>query len=30
MGLGTAIPFNFMLASLTTKIRIFQDALGAA
>jgi biopolymer transport protein ExbB/TolQ len=29
MGLGTAIPFNFMLASLTTRIRIFQDALGA-
>jgi biopolymer transport protein ExbB/TolQ len=29
MGLGTAIPFNFMLASLSTKIRIFQDALGA-
>src|SRR3954467_5012843 len=29
MGLGTAIPFNFMLASLTTKIRNFQDALGA-
>ena len=29
MGLGTAIPFNFMLASLTTRIRILQDALGA-
>lgn len=29
MGLGTAIPFNFLLASLTTKIRNFQDALGA-
>jgi biopolymer transport protein ExbB/TolQ len=29
MGLGTAIPFNFMLASLATRIRIFQDALGA-
>jgi biopolymer transport protein ExbB/TolQ len=29
MGLGTAIPFNFMLASLTTRIRMFQDALGA-
>ena len=29
MGLGTAIPFNFMLASLTTRIRSFQDALGA-
>jgi biopolymer transport protein ExbB len=29
MGLATAIPFNFMLASLTTKIRVFQDALGA-
>ncbi|MEX0612751.1 MAG: MotA/TolQ/ExbB proton channel family protein [Pirellulales bacterium] len=29
MGLGTAIPFNFMLASLTTRIRTFQDALGA-
>jgi biopolymer transport protein ExbB len=29
MGLGTAIPFNFMLASLTTKISNFQDALGA-
>jgi biopolymer transport protein ExbB/TolQ len=29
MGLGTAIPFNFMLASLSTRIRIFQDALGA-
>ena len=29
MGLGTAIPFNFMLASLATRIRIFQDSLGA-
>jgi biopolymer transport protein ExbB/TolQ len=29
MGLGTAIPFNFMLASLTTRVRRFQDALGA-
>jgi biopolymer transport protein ExbB len=29
MGLATAIPFNFMLASLTTRIRRFQDALGA-
>jgi biopolymer transport protein ExbB len=29
MGLGTAIPFNFMLNSLSTKIRNFQDALGA-
>lgn len=29
MGLGTAIPFNFMLASLTAKIRRFQDSLGA-
>jgi biopolymer transport protein ExbB len=29
MGLGTAIPFNFLLASLTTKISNFQDALGA-
>jgi biopolymer transport protein ExbB len=29
MGLGTAIPFNFMLASLSTRIRVFQDALGA-
>ena len=29
MGLGTAIPFHFLLASLTTKIRNFQDALGA-
>jgi len=29
MGLGTAIPFNFFLASLTTRIRNFQDALGA-
>lgn len=29
MGLGTAIPFNFMLASLTTRIRNLQDALGA-
>jgi biopolymer transport protein ExbB len=29
MGLGTAIPFNFMLASLTARVRRFQDALGA-
>jgi biopolymer transport protein ExbB/TolQ len=29
MGLGTAIPFNFMLASLNAKIRKFQDALAA-
>jgi biopolymer transport protein ExbB len=29
MGLGTAIPFNFMLASLTTRVRVFQDSLGA-
>ena len=29
MGLATAIPFNFMLNSLTTRIRNFQDALGA-
>jgi biopolymer transport protein ExbB/TolQ len=29
MGLGTAIPFNFMLASLNGRIRSFQDALGA-
>jgi biopolymer transport protein ExbB len=29
MGLGTAIPFNFILASLSTRIRVFQDALGA-
>lgn len=29
MGLATAIPFNFMLASLNAKIRKFQDALGA-
>ncbi len=29
MDLGTAIPFNFMLASLTTRIRVLQDALGA-
>ena len=29
MGLGTAIPFNFFLASLTTRIRVFQDALGS-
>ena len=29
MGLGTAIPFNLMLASLTSRIRRFQDALGA-
>jgi biopolymer transport protein ExbB/TolQ len=29
MGLGTAIPFNFMLASLTARIRRFQDGLSA-
>jgi biopolymer transport protein ExbB/TolQ len=29
MGLATAIPFNFMLASLNSRIRSFQDALGA-
>jgi biopolymer transport protein ExbB len=29
MGLGTAIPFNLMLAGLTARIRRFQDALGA-
>lgn len=29
MGLGTAIPFNFVLASLTARVRRFQDALGA-
>jgi biopolymer transport protein ExbB len=29
MGLATAIPFNFMLASLNSRIRKFQDALGA-
>jgi len=29
MGLGTAIPFNLLLASLTARIRRFQDALGA-
>ncbi|MEX2317131.1 MAG: MotA/TolQ/ExbB proton channel family protein [Pirellulales bacterium] len=29
MGLATAIPFNFMLASLNTRVRRFQDALGA-
>jgi biopolymer transport protein ExbB len=29
MGLATAIPFNFILASLTTRVRNFQDALGA-
>jgi hypothetical protein len=29
MGLATAIPFNFMLASLNARIRKFQDALGA-
>jgi biopolymer transport protein ExbB/TolQ len=29
MGLGTAIPFNFMLASLTSRIRRLQDALTA-
>jgi biopolymer transport protein ExbB/TolQ len=29
MGLGTAIPFNFLLSSLNGRIRSFQDALGA-
>jgi biopolymer transport protein ExbB/TolQ len=29
MGLGTAIPFNLLLASLTARIRRFQDSLGA-
>jgi biopolymer transport protein ExbB/TolQ len=29
MGLGTAIPFNLMLASLSSRIRRLQDALGA-
>jgi biopolymer transport protein ExbB len=29
MGLATAIPFNFMLASLATRVRTFQDALGS-
>ncbi len=29
MGLATAIPFNFMMASLNAKIRKFQDSLGA-
>ncbi|HYO26237.1 MAG TPA: MotA/TolQ/ExbB proton channel family protein [Lacipirellulaceae bacterium] len=29
MGLVTAIPFNFMLASLNGRIRAFQDGLGA-
>jgi biopolymer transport protein ExbB/TolQ len=29
MGLATAIPFNFMLQSLNSRIRSFQDALGA-
>jgi biopolymer transport protein ExbB len=29
MGLATAIPFNFILASLATRVRNFQDALGA-
>lgn len=29
MGLMTAIPFNYMLAGLNSKIRAFQDALGA-
>ena len=29
MGLATAIPFNFILASLSTRVRNFQDALGA-
>jgi biopolymer transport protein ExbB/TolQ len=29
MGLITAIPFNFLMASLNNRIRKFQDALGA-
>jgi biopolymer transport protein ExbB/TolQ len=29
MGLATAIPFNYMLAGLNSRIRSFQDALGA-
>jgi len=29
MGLATAIPFNFILASLATRVSVFQDALGA-
>jgi biopolymer transport protein ExbB/TolQ len=29
MGLATAIPFNFILASLATRVRAFQDALGS-
>ncbi len=29
MGLVTAIPFNFMLNSLSTRVRSFQDALSA-
>src|ERR1044072_6237473 len=29
MGLATTIPFNFILASLGTRFRNFQDALGA-
>jgi biopolymer transport protein ExbB/TolQ len=29
MGLATAIPFNFLMASLNARIRKFQDALGA-
>lgn len=29
MGLATAIPFNFMLASLSTRVSAFQDALGS-
>jgi biopolymer transport protein ExbB/TolQ len=29
MGLATAIPFNFVLASLNSRVRQFQDALGA-
>jgi biopolymer transport protein ExbB len=29
MGLATAIPFNFMLASLSTRVNAFQDALGS-
>lgn len=28
MGLATAIPFNFLMASLNARIRKFQDALG--
>jgi biopolymer transport protein ExbB len=29
MGLATAIPFNFMLASLSTRVNAFQDALAS-